>query len=231
MSILTVVRTIIQVANIEIDAYTAGEVSSVTGAPINYLSGRGLAESIGLEESTARQNRLSKELKDLLGNGFTVRQGKYKMDSGGSTKVNLWDTVSAAKYYRYHDRQGNKIAGLIVDALAWDTVSAAKYYRYHDRQGNKIAGLFIDALAATTLDIIINDKLNIDYQKGQAEKWLKARLAGKVTRRSFTDSIKDYAGKVTRRSFHRLYQGLLRPAPRTVTQLPKVYLLQLLRQN
>lgn len=76
MSILTVVRTTIQIASI--DAYTAGEVSSVTGAPINYLSECGLAESIGLEDITTLQNRVSKELKTLLGNSFVTLQGKYK---------------------------------------------------------------------------------------------------------------------------------------------------------
>lgn len=163
MNIVTVQRTTIELAGKEVDAYTAGEISSLTGLPINYLSGNGLAESIGLDHTTTVQKRLPKELKTMLGEGFTTVQGKYKNSTNAYSKVNLWDTVSAAKYYRYHDRQGNVTAGLIIDALA-----------------------------STTLDIIINDKLGVDYQKGQAERIAKARLLGKATRRELTDAIKDW---------------------------------------
>lgn len=75
MEILTVDSTIIEIGGIEADAYTANEISSTTGAPINYLSGAGLALSIGLDHTTTLQKRLSKELKALLGEGFTTVQG------------------------------------------------------------------------------------------------------------------------------------------------------------
>lgn len=164
MSILTVVRATIEiVVGTKVDAYTAGEISSTTGAPINYLSGRGLSQSIGLTEFTARGNQLPKELRALLGKEFTVRGGQYKMASGGTTKVSLWDTPSAATYYLYHAFQGNEQAKLITIALA-----------------------------STTLDIIINDRLNVDYKKGQAEQWTKARIDGKLIRRELTDTIADY---------------------------------------
>lgn len=163
-SILTVESTTISLGMIEVDAYTGNEVSSVTGAPINYLSGRGLAESIGLDESTARQNRLSKDLKLLLGDTFAVRQGKYKMKSGGTTKVGLWDTVSAARYYAYHAFQGNPQAIAVILALT-----------------------------STTLDIIINDKFKRKYEAGQAEAWTKARIKSKEAFWNLGDASKAYS--------------------------------------
>lgn len=118
MDILTVFKTEITIGAITIDAYTANEVSSTTGKFINYLSGAGLAESIGLHRSTTLQNRLSKELKDLLeGDSTTLqgslraetksekdyiafdRPGRYKNSKNSWSKINLWDTTSAAKYW------------------------------------------------------------------------------------------------------------------------------------
>lgn len=182
MDILTVFKTEITIGNVTIDAYTANEVSSTTGKFINYLSGAGLAESIGLHRNTTLQNRMSKELKDLLGNNSTTlhpnlraetksekehiafeRQGKYKNSQNSWSKVNLWDTTSAAKYYRYHDKQGNELASRIVTALV-----------------------------STTLDIIIDDRFGRVYKSGEAEARTKARLAGKVVRRSLTDAIKGW---------------------------------------
>jgi hypothetical protein len=163
MTILTVFKTEIYIGSIAIDAYTANQISSTTGKFINYLSGAGLAESIGLNRSTTLQNRLSEDLKAMLGAGFTTLQGQYKMESGGKSKLNLWDTTSAAIYYRYHDKQNNILAGAIVTALI-----------------------------ATTLDIIIDDRFGRIYEQGAAEAKTNARLAGKITRRTLTDAIKEY---------------------------------------
>lgn len=182
MSILTVFKTEITIGAIKIDAYTANEVSSTTGKFINYLSGAGLAESIGLHRNTTLQNRISNELKDLLCNGSTTlhldlraetesekdnilfeRSGKYKNSQNSWSKVNLWDTTSAAKYYRYHDKQGNELASRIVTALV-----------------------------STSLDIVIDDKFGRVYKSGEAEARTKARLAGKVIRRGLTDAIKGW---------------------------------------
>lgn len=146
----TVVSTTIEIGSIQVDAYTANQISSTTGEPINYLSARGLAKSIGVSETSTLQNRLSKQLKALLGADFTVLQAEYKMSSGGLTQVQLWDTVSAARFYRYHDRKGNQTAGLIIDALT-----------------------------STSLDIIINDKFEREYKKGSAERRAKLRANSK----------------------------------------------------
>ena len=150
MSILTVISTTIEIGGVQVDAYTANQISSVTGSPINYLSSRGMTESIGVSHTSVVPGRMSKELKALLGEDFTVVQAQYKMTSGGLTKTTLWDTVSAARFYRYHDRRGNKTAGLIIDALA-----------------------------STSLDIIINDKFGREYERGSAERWAKLRANSK----------------------------------------------------
>ena len=51
MSILTVRATTITIGQIVVDAYTADE-QRPDGSYVNYLSGNGLAESIGLSNST-----------------------------------------------------------------------------------------------------------------------------------------------------------------------------------
>ena len=166
MSIITVFKTEFAIGAVTVDGYTANEIDPATGKFINYLSGAGLAESIGLNESTTRSKRLPKGLEDILGTGFTTVQGSYKMESGGKSKLNLWDTTSAALYYRYHDKQNNILAGAIVTALI-----------------------------STTLDIIIDDRFGRVYKQGEVEARVKARLAGKYTRRTLTDSVKEYLGK------------------------------------
>lgn len=147
---ITVDSTTIEIGGVQIDAYTANEISSTTGDTINYLSARGLAKSIGVSETATLQNKMSKQLKSLLDKDFTVLQAEYKMTSGGLTKINLWDTVSAARFYRYHDRKGNQTAGLIIDALT-----------------------------STSLDIIINDRFGRKYEKGDAERRAKLRANSK----------------------------------------------------
>lgn len=163
MSILTVQGTVISVGMVEVDAYTANEINPVTKAPINYLSGLGLAESINLTDKTTRPKSLPKELKDMLAKDFTIRPGKYKNSTNAYSKVNLWDTASAAVYYFYHALQGNEKAKRITTALM-----------------------------ATSLDIIINDKFKREYEAGQAELWTKARVAAKEAFWTLGDAIKAY---------------------------------------
>lgn len=140
MAIVEVFRTSIKLGSISIDAYTADEQDN-DGNWINYLSGAGMAEAIKLHRSTTLQNRLSDDLKALLGNDFTTLQSKYRMNSGGLSKVELWKTADARKFWRFHDRKGNQKASLIVDALV-----------------------------EVSLDIIINDAFNRAYKRGDAEK-------------------------------------------------------------
>lgn len=163
MDILTVFKTEITIGVITIDAYTANEVSSTTGKCINYLSGGGLAASIELTDKTTRPQSLPERPKSILGGDFTTRPGRHKMASGGTSKIHLWDTTSAAKYYLYHHGQGNELATQIAVALM-----------------------------STTLDIIIDDKFGRVYKSGEAEARTKARLAGKVIRRGLTDVIKGW---------------------------------------
>jgi len=163
MSIITVFKTEFKIGSILVDGYTANEVDPATGKFINYLSGQGLAASIGVNESTTRSKRLPKGLEAILGAGFTTRQGQYKNTQKSFSKMNLWDTTSAAFYYLYHRDHGNKIAGAIVTALI-----------------------------ATTLDIIIDDAFHRVYEKGSAQAKTNARLAGMITRRTLTDAIKAY---------------------------------------
>jgi len=163
MTNITVFKTQFTIGAIAVDGYTANQISATTGKFINYLSGAGLAGSIGLHRSTTLQKRMPEDLKAMLGKGFTTVQGSYKMESGGKSKLNLWDTTSAALYYRYHDKQGNELAGAIVNALI-----------------------------STSLDIIIDDRFGRVYEQGAAEARTNARIAGKITRRTLTDAIKDY---------------------------------------
>ena len=156
-------KSSITVGSVVIDTYTLGESCPETGKFVNYLSGQGLAESIGLVHSTTVQKRLSESLKGMLGAGFTTVQTSYKMESGGSAKVNLWHTTDAAKYYLYHAMQGNVLACQIMMALA-----------------------------GTTLDIMADDSFGRVYVSKDAEKHTNARLAGMAVRRNWTDAVQLY---------------------------------------
>ena len=63
---LTVFRTEIKIKDFLVDAYTANEISAA-GYPINYLSGKQIAQVIGLPNSTTMQNRIAQELLSMLG--------------------------------------------------------------------------------------------------------------------------------------------------------------------
>jgi hypothetical protein len=106
---LEVFRTSIKLGSIEIDAYTAHQKDE-HGRWINYLSGAGMATSVKLHRNTTLQNRMSEELKALLGKDFTTLQGKYCNSQNSFSKVELWTTTSAPKYWRYHDRNLLKIS-------------------------------------------------------------------------------------------------------------------------
>jgi hypothetical protein len=91
----TVFKTEFAIGAVTVDGYTANEIDPATGKFINYLSGAGLAESIGLHRNTTLQNRLSEDLKAMLGAGFTTLQGQYKNTQNSWSKLNLWDTTSS----------------------------------------------------------------------------------------------------------------------------------------
>jgi hypothetical protein len=93
MSILTVRATTITLGGILIDAYTADE-QLLDGSWVNYLSGNGLANSIGLENSTTIQSRLPQALKAMLGNDLTTMQkGRFLNKSGAFSQMTLWTSA------------------------------------------------------------------------------------------------------------------------------------------
>lgn len=152
---------------VTVDGYSAHEKDS-KGNYINYLSGRGLAESIAIDHSTTGTNRMAKDLKALLGESFTTGTGQYKNTEGGISNINLWSTTDAAKYYAYYASKGNQKAFAVVIALT-----------------------------STTLDIIINDKFDRTYVKGDAEKlvWQRVRDQSKITRKEYSNAITYYIKK------------------------------------
>jgi hypothetical protein len=81
---LIVFRTEINVGGQKTFAYTSDEVDN-NGKPINYLNNTQLAELIGLDESTTRQNRLSKELKAMLGEKTIPMLGYFLNKRGAMT--------------------------------------------------------------------------------------------------------------------------------------------------
>lgn len=114
---LTVISTTIEIGSVTVDAYTANEISSTTGSPINYLSGKGLAESIGLTDKATRPNALPKGLKDLLGDEFHTVKARFKNSKGAYTKINLWTIESAKKFWAYHALRGNLEAGKLLGMI------------------------------------------------------------------------------------------------------------------
>ena len=159
---LTVFRTEIKIGNQITFAYTANEID-INGFPINYLNNTQLAELIGMTEFTTRAKNIPQELKNRLGGDFSTREGRVKTSQGNYVKVSLWDTFSCIQYIGYHSNKGNQIAGSLLVALA-----------------------------ITSLDLIINDAFDRDYEKGKAQQQVNARLEGIDYRVSFTAAIKTF---------------------------------------
>ena len=159
---LTVFRTEIKIGNQITFAYTANEID-INGNPINYLNGTQLAELIGESPNSTVLKRLSKELKSMLGESFSTIQGKMKTEKNTYSKVSLWDTSDCITYWTYHAEKGNRVAFKLICALA-----------------------------VTSLDLIINDAFDRDYEKGKAQQQVNARLEGIDYRVSFTAAIKTF---------------------------------------
>jgi len=152
-----------ELAGMTLNGYSAGEVDE-NGKVINYLSSQGLAESIKVDESTTRSSKAPKQLKAFLGESFTTRVGRYKNSSGAYSKVNLWTTDAAAGFYTYH-------------AIFNHNPTAIK---------------IVQSLSATTLDIIINDAFDREYEQYQAQEWTKTRNENIEARHVLTGAIKWY---------------------------------------
>ena len=169
-------KSSITIGSVVLDTYTLGESCPETGKFVNYFSGRGLAESIGLVHSTTVKKRLSAGLKGMLGEGFTTTWATYKMESGGTSRLNLWHTTDATKYYLYHAMQGNVLARQIMEEHA-----------------------------GTTLDIMADDSFGRVYVSKDAEKHTKARLAGQVVQREWTDAVQLYCDTEEVTDFYKTY--------------------------
>lgn len=63
-----------------------------------------------------------------------------------------------------------------------------------DRKGNETAKNLTDALLGLSLQQLFCDGFGIEFEKSDRQKYLETRLAGKVTRRTLTDAIKQYVG-------------------------------------
>jgi len=59
-------------------------------------------------------------------------------------------------------------------------------------QGNSTAIALTRSLVGLSLTQVFSDAFNIEFDKADRQAHLTARLAGKITRRSLTDAIKDY---------------------------------------
>jgi hypothetical protein len=64
-----------------------------------------------------------------------------------------------------------------------------------DRKGNKQAEALADSLVGLALTQLFSDAFGIKFDKDDRQEYLTARLAGKITRRTLTDAIKEYLGK------------------------------------
>jgi hypothetical protein len=60
------------------------------------------------------------------------------------------------------------------------------------RIGIEGAWEILDLLAGLSLHQLFSDAFNLEFEKEERQKWLKARQEGKVVRRTLTDAIKDY---------------------------------------
>jgi hypothetical protein len=64
-----------------------------------------------------------------------------------------------------------------------------------DKKGNKQAEALADSLVGLALTQLFSDAFGIEFDKHDRQEYLTARLAGKITRRTLTDAIKEYLGK------------------------------------
>ena len=64
--------------------------------------------------------------------------------------------------------------------------------RVMDRKGNLTAQSMTDALVGLSLTQLFSDSFGVKFEADDRQKYLETRMAGKVTRRTLTDSIDSY---------------------------------------
>ncbi len=77
-----------------------------------------------------------------------------------------------------------------VSLLEFETIVAKL-----DRSGNKAAQDFRDLMVGLSLHQLFSDAFNIKFEKAERQEFIEKRLAGKVSRRTFTDAIRDYLAR------------------------------------
>lgn len=154
--ILTVRKSSIKlVHDLTLDTYTADEVDKQTGMFINYFSGSGMALAVDLPDNTALQSRLSKKLKAMLGENFTVLQSKYRMESGGLTDLLLWTISDALTFWEY-----------------WAFVSNSVNKKAKEKARN-----IIITSARANLQIVTDEAFGRGYTPGKAQELMLAYQA------------------------------------------------------
>lgn len=144
---LIVRKSSIVIKKQEFNCYTGDEIDPITGDYIDYFSGRGLAKSANNGQDTVRLNRMSKALKSHLGKDLTVREGIYKMDSGGETELDLWMPKFCSRYYGFYSRYSKK-------EIVWSQCLN-----------------ILEGLAEANLKIMFNDAFGRTYKTGDAQKF------------------------------------------------------------
>lgn len=98
-----------QLGHILIGAFTMDEPSP-DGGYIIYLSGTSMAKAIGMPGKSSSPNKLSRQLKGNLPDGFAPIRARFRNSTGGSCNVNLWPIKDANVYFSYQASKGNDLA-------------------------------------------------------------------------------------------------------------------------
>lgn len=102
----------IQIGDIEVSCYRSDELDKY------YLSQNGFCSMIQISLNPLLQNRMSNELKALLGADFSIRQGVFTNSAKATLTVNLIEISYIATLLLYFASKGNKLALVLLGALA-----------------------------------------------------------------------------------------------------------------
>lgn len=153
-----------------------------------------MANNIKAQVARVRFGHLSIE-------GLMAEDGNFLVSVPQVVEQFSVDTKQPARHFRSLLGEGStvdvkvNIAGtrLTVNAMLLDTFE--KLVAKLDRAGNKAAQDFRDDLAGLSLRQMFCDAFDVRFDEVDRQDWLKARQEGKLTRRTFTDAIKEYLGR------------------------------------